>query len=390
MIKPAGGFIIKWSSVIVLALSFAIFISLAYGVNSVAHASSVRSVYDLAGYSYLKSHQIAGSQDGALNDFQVKFVVHSGDGPDNGQDVYLMGDSKSWPDDFRFTDSSDNLLPYWIESFDAEAATVWVKVNRIAAWPAMTTLKIYYGKARVTGASNGLATFVLFEDFSDDSRRTTVWSESTGDALNSYPSVHVFENGGYHIRQDSPKDTGARLTPASPLNTATWCGVTLQDISEHGSRSPPWILPRVGYGGNDWSPGYWGNTQGGYDTLPGHTYQLSWTDGRTANNVQLYENGALLSTSSGTFTAHRPDIGVRTASDAMGEWYFRDFYARAYTPNPPVHGNWDSRETANSADTWTAYLPFICCGGCLCGTIVILLLVLIAVILNQRKKTRRQ
>ncbi len=295
-------------------------------LSPLAYASDASSTDGLAGYSYVKTHQIVGSRDGALQDFQVKLVIHNSPGTDNGQDAYLNGLSMSWPNDFRFTDNSNNVFSYWIESFDSEAATVWVKVNRIAAWPGTTTLKIYYGKANDPGASSGRDTFILFEDFGDDSRRTTAWTENTvASTTGRFTDVQVFENGGYHVKQNSKSDRGAEIVLAGSLGRPTVCRVTLEDISEVGTRTPAWITTRVGYNANDYGPGYWGGVQG-YDTLPGHTYVFEWSDGYATGNLRLYENDNLITTASANFgTSHKPDMGVRTASDAMGEWYFRRF-----------------------------------------------------------------
>ncbi len=130
---------------------------------------------EVPGYQYVKTHIINGSSDGALSDYQVKLVIHRGSGVDSGADVYLNGHSQSWPYDTRFADSSNNMLSYWLQSYDANVSTVWVKVPSIPARPGNATIKLYYGKSGDPGASNGIDTFpILFDDF--NSVNTGLWS----------------------------------------------------------------------------------------------------------------------------------------------------------------------------------------------------------------------
>jgi Domain of unknown function (DUF2341). len=136
------------------------------------------------GYAHAKSHVISGSADGALSDYQVKFVVHRGNGVDSGQDVYLNGASQAWPYDFRFTDSDYNLLNYWVESSDSDKAVVWIRVPSIPAGPGFVTVYLYYGKANDGGASNASGTFEFFDDFNSAAN----WNVN-------YPSCVLISNG---------------------------------------------------------------------------------------------------------------------------------------------------------------------------------------------------
>ena len=294
----------------------------------------------LKSYLLVKEHTISGSLDGPLTDYQIKMNIHRGVGTDNGSDVYLDDYSLNWPNDIRFADANNNILSYWTERSDDNTTVVWVKVNNIPT--SGTTIKLFYGNANSTDMSDGTNTFVAFEDFTDDTRRTSVWTENQDSGVSGYTNVHVFENGGYHIKQSSGSDRGAEIVMTNELSVPVWCGVTFEVVSESG-RTPPWIFTGVGYAASDWNLGYWGGVQGGYDTLPGHAYKLFWTNGQTTNNRLLYENNKLLFSGNGSFsTTNKPDMGVRTASQEMGEWYFRNFYARMYTANEPVQGEWSS------------------------------------------------
>ncbi len=86
--------------------------------------------------------------------------------PGSGMEVYLAGRSQSWPYDMRFASTGNVPLSYWIESYDDNNATVWVKVPQISAYQGTSTIDMYYGKAGDGGASDGAGTFVAFYDFS--------------------------------------------------------------------------------------------------------------------------------------------------------------------------------------------------------------------------------
>ena len=213
----------------------------------------------LASYLFFKEHTISGSVDGPLIDYQIKMNIHRGVGTDNGSDVYLDDYSLNWPNDIRFADANNNILSYWIEQSDDNTAVVWVKVNNIPT--SGTTIKLFYGNANSTDMSDGTNTFMAFEDFTDDTRRTSVWTENQDSGVSGYTNVHVFENGGYHIKQSSGSDRGAEIVMTNELSVPVWCGVTFEVVSESG-RTPPWIFTGVGYAASDWNLGQLGRRAG--------------------------------------------------------------------------------------------------------------------------------
>ncbi|RLE48706.1 MAG: hypothetical protein DRJ18_01400 [Candidatus Methanomethylicota archaeon] len=133
----------------------------------------------LSGWSYRKSHEIVGSTAGAVTDYQIRIKVHYGSGTDSGEDVYLNGKCRSDFGDIRFTDSDGvTELSYWMEEkVDGDYAIFWVKVPSIPASPDTATIYIYYGNPSATTASDGEATFVLFDHF--DTLDTTKWDTLT-------------------------------------------------------------------------------------------------------------------------------------------------------------------------------------------------------------------
>lgn len=79
-------------------------------------------------------------------------------------------------DDIRFANSSGTELSYWIEQkVDSSTSTVWVKVDSLAA-STTTTIYMYYGNSGAVSASNGVNTFILFDDFSGGSIDTGKWT----------------------------------------------------------------------------------------------------------------------------------------------------------------------------------------------------------------------
>ena len=110
---------------------------------------------------YRKPISITGTGT-ALTNYQISVPV-----------TYVAGKMNADFSDLRFKDSSDNILSYWIESYVAStSAQAWVKVPSIAA-SGITTIYMYYGSATATSASNGVVTFIFFDDFSGDLSKWT-------------------------------------------------------------------------------------------------------------------------------------------------------------------------------------------------------------------------
>jgi len=129
----------------------------------------------LSGFNQRRNITINNTQNpNTLTDYQVA--------------INLTYSSNMQPDfsDIRFTNSTDGLLSYWIESkVNSSWAYVWVKVDKIPA-SSTTTIYVYYGNTSVvSSASNGDVTFLLFDDFLGTSLNTTKWgvAKSTGGSV---------------------------------------------------------------------------------------------------------------------------------------------------------------------------------------------------------------
>lgn len=127
----------------------------------------------LSGWSYCEEQIIDGSS-GAGTNYQVRVVVHYGSGTSSGEHIYLNSLCKADFGDLRFTDDSSNLLDYWVQSqVDGDYAVVWVEVS--ANLDNDQTIYLYYGKPSATTLSNGVNTFLFFDDFDGSTLDTNKW-----------------------------------------------------------------------------------------------------------------------------------------------------------------------------------------------------------------------
>jgi len=138
----------------------------------------------LSGYNYRARINIAGSSDGAQTDYPIKLSIVQGSGTNSGSTVYLNGHALNWPYDVRFTDSTgQGLLDLWREESDGTDGTWWVEVGSIPASPSTTDIFIYYGKNSGSDASDGIATFLLFDDFPGADYDHDKWLNAVGEEV---------------------------------------------------------------------------------------------------------------------------------------------------------------------------------------------------------------
>ncbi len=313
-------------------------------VIAVANASAVQD------YSYFKSHTIMGSPDGVLHNYQVRFVVHSGDGTDYGQDVYLGGRSQSWPNDIRFTDNAGNLLSYWIESFNASDAIIWVNVDDIPASPAAATIDIYYGKQDDKGASNGDVTFTFFDDFNNSVIDNAKWGSPSN-------TTTVSENGG--VLRIIAGNFSPGYLPT--LNDFSDCVIEerVRAVQSEGTHKVYHILLMARVNGDSYVQAalrgmpdddlyiYDGSFEAGpvpFENLAagtGQWHRFTFTlSGDYVTAHVLNEATGASKTVSGTTTAIAPGkIAVETHETGITNEV--DYiFVRKYTPNTPINGGW--------------------------------------------------
>ncbi|KKN15047.1 hypothetical protein LCGC14_0989970, partial [marine sediment metagenome] len=121
-------------------------------------------------WQYRKPITITNSTAGALVDYQVQVDIDT-------QALIASGKMKTDGSDIRFFNTSDELLPYWIESgINTTSTNIWIKVDSIAASPSPTTLYMYYGNPEAVEASNGDDVFAFFDDFSGSALDSSKWT----------------------------------------------------------------------------------------------------------------------------------------------------------------------------------------------------------------------
>ena len=124
-------------------------------------------------WQYRRAITINNENPHDLFDYQVKVVVPRFKGMNyNFSDIRFT---------YKFGDK-EREIPYWIENFAPENATVWVKVPCILKI-SNTTIYMYYGNPSAQSESNGTATFLFFDDFSTDTS-------------SNYAVDNLFQQGG--------------------------------------------------------------------------------------------------------------------------------------------------------------------------------------------------
>ena len=129
---------------------------------------------DLTQWNFIKSHTIT-HPSGINDEYQIKIITYRGCGISNNYTVYLNNRCKPDYSDIRFTDSSYNLLSYWIEEINIDHAIIWIKLPEITA---QSIIYIIYGNKNAESLSDGESTFLFFDGFDDTSINETKWNIS--------------------------------------------------------------------------------------------------------------------------------------------------------------------------------------------------------------------
>ncbi|MCA1917523.1 DUF2341 domain-containing protein, partial [Methanospirillum hungatei] len=316
-------------------------------IESLSYVSSTVTVVSgppafLSGWSYRKIHAIGGSPDGDLTNYQMRFVVWRTTGTDSGENVYVGSSVKSDYGDLRFTTVAGAQMPYWIESVNATAAVVWVKVPSIPR--AGTQVVMYYGNASAVSESDGSSVFSIFEDFEEsvlsgwtlDSGVTVSQVTEGSNKVGRFTSNGLAGGGAYKswtggsgIIEYSikPAQTTAYHTVsafsghASGLKGA-WFFATNQ--GRFGSMAPSWAY-YTSYNTNQW-----------YSIrldLKGNGYYDAYVNGVKVGSDRAYY--------SATTTDRLGLVGWTTGGQAS----YDNIRVRKFTNTGPVHGGWLSEVT---------------------------------------------
>jgi hypothetical protein len=316
----------------------------------------------LSGWEFRKPHTLLGSH-GVGHDFQIKIIVHFGDGFDSEDTVYCNNKSLSDFADIRFTDN-DGVTPldHWLESyFDSENATFWVEVRDTLDYD--QTIHTYFGNPSAVSASNGVDTFPFFEDWSGGAVDWNKWefgqtngsvSFSTSSAQHGYV-IKVEGNPGqnrYSIQTVSQFPTGYSLRfRANAEATAGADQITQIGWGTWGENHELFVKSYQGIHqflvrDDDWvgSDGDYPISVSNFNSW--HVFDIA----RNGTHAHLYSDDVHVVTADGS-----PDLG-----DTSGLLYCRDseydlyndwMLVRKYTDSEPVHGLWGASESAMTLDS---------------------------------------
>jgi PKD repeat protein len=191
-------------------------------------------------YTYATTQTIGynlSASEGAKTDYQVRFILSNLTGVSGkyGTDniIYTNGTTRGDWADINITDNSDTPLSFWLDNATTTVynITMFVKVPLIAIDNSSKS-KIKYGNASQTiRDSNGTATFMCFDDFSDNNYNANpvwtvvsgTWSAATGalvlssdtvpDGITTPCSAKTFE---LHVSFKKP-DTGVSNSEVSGM-----------------------------------------------------------------------------------------------------------------------------------------------------------------------------
>ena len=324
----------------------------------------------LPGWSDRKLITITGSPDGDLTDYQMRFIVHRSVGTDAGEDVYLGTSVNADYSDVRFTTLDNTILSYWIESSDANSATIWVKVPSIPTGG--TELYLYYNNPGALPVSNGDATFSVFDEFTGaagapDAAKWTVARRGSNDAV-----VTLTGSGELRLAGKPNTISSGNVVSKIPFtrgvsiefldrNTNTYYSHSgfgsgnLQD--ELGGTTRWWTT----YIPNGYTIGITGsnrllrippgasnvvlNAPGGYNWYPSvntnYRHRIQWD---SLNNINCYrDNTLVLSATNDVYAAGNKFLHFTQGeySDGRGGDRYMDWvFVRKYSVNEPFVSGW--------------------------------------------------
>lgn len=235
---------------------------------------------------------IRGSTAGAQIDYQLKLTIYKGVGTDTDNTIYLGGHVNNDFSDLRFTSSDETtLLPYWIESYTSGvSAVVWIKIDSIPVDPLTKTIYIYYDNLVASPGSNGINTFLLFDDFTTNtSTNYSIFNIGSGN-----PGSITWNSGGF-LQIGSLNTTWHKvLYNKSSFDKNIAVDTKLRfdafgaDINNNGRDAS--IISRTALNGVYPDSG----SNGGFDSRPVTTQQIriKWgIDGTLVTATQAYSTG---------------------------------------------------------------------------------------------------
>jgi hypothetical protein len=308
-------------------------------------------------WSYRKQHNITNATGADVN-YTINITVINGTSVDSDNTVYINNKMRSDFGDIRFTNSTDSLLNYWMESVNSGVnATFWIQISDNIT-SANKTIYVYYGNNGATNISNGTNTFIYFDDFS--SGNLNLWTNMTGslcsfNATNNRLNIQattVAGRCGIYFTGSSTSNASVdfKTNMVKGSSTDQCSGTNFRSngqISAGGTfqrwywytGSSRWEIKSdtVFYNNSVATP----NPEGTTGVLSGRTY---------GNTYYGYWNDQLIAMNSSTYAGTNPGkVGVSvytngSTSNCFNQWV-DDFRTRAYVNPEPAHSAWGSEES---------------------------------------------
>jgi hypothetical protein len=315
----------------------------------------------LAGWTYRKAVTLSRAS-GQVADYQMKLLVGESSGA-TGENVDCEGHCASDFDDLRFTASDGTtLLPYWIESITGttpnQLATVWIKFDSIGT--SDTTFYLYYGNASAPAVSNGVNTFIFFDDFERGSDGDTVggdWTESTAHCHISTEQDIGNVAGFFGSR-------GLKVLGAS--GSYAECCVSLAGQSQvyairlkvyketaaifyisHGNGTKRFFVRADTSEDIEYSDGTWHDTGSNVSADAWFTLGIANID-FTGGTFDIYYDDALVESSIGMHASATTTNTVAVVGDGAAsgrDSWVDNFIIRNWRATEPAWGSWGSEET---------------------------------------------
>jgi len=248
--------------------------------------------------------------------------------------------------DIRFTGSDGAALQdYWVESWDNTGTSrIWVEVTASGT----STIHMYYGNAAAISTSNGSATFIFFDDFSDTLSKWNIHIDTDVAITSSYgnPAPCLEISGG----STSGYPYGLAVIGSDATYNSFQDGIIEADIYPAANGLPE-IIFRGNYAANTGYKGRWDTRSGTetpwmkppYDTWGGFGGAVTrfgianqWQKAKLVINgstFQIYSDDTLKSTETNTDYSGPGEIGLANHYGAYSR--FDNVRVRQYASPEP-------------------------------------------------------
>ena len=175
---------------------------LIFSIILMALVGSASAAFDPADYTYSEDFFVNSTT--AQTNYQVKMILSNATDYSATSPWYTNGTTRDDWLDVAWTDTSNNLLPFWPEtaSYTITNSSWWINVSSIAN-DNTTEIRVHYGDADAAESyADGEKTFIFIDDFPGISLNGTKWT-----------------------LQDAPTITVSNGILAVYHSTATWGGI---------------------------------------------------------------------------------------------------------------------------------------------------------------------